>query len=106
MRTYLGTLNVRNAGRAPFTVREAGWIAGDGTRLPARLPSEGLTLMRGGPEVQGTASASKLVQITKDNRGLKRVYVTLVGESHPRIFPVDSGWRTELIEVDRKGGAF
>jgi len=50
MRTFRADLRIHNAGRAPFTVDRAGWVAGDGHELEARLPASGRTLTRGGPD--------------------------------------------------------
>jgi hypothetical protein len=102
---YDADLLIHAAGRATFTVREAGWIFADGHEIAAELPTEGRTLSLGGPELRGSSSASTIAKEMRERRGLVQVYVTIVGRDKRFTFPATNEWRVRITEADRKSGA-
>lgn len=104
-RSYNAVIFVHAVGRSQLTVREAGWIAADGHEVKGHLRGE-RTLTVGGPELEATADAKKLMEVTRQNRGLSKVYVTIVGRDKRFTFPIDNTWRGELIEAVDKYGSY
>lgn len=95
--TYSAVIRLHNAGRVRFTVKEAGWVAGDGERLAAHLPPD-LTLEPGGPEFEAFTGARELLAFTSEHRGLSWAYVQLAGKDKPHRRRIDNDWRELLRE--------
>ena len=102
-----GVIWIHNASRVPFTVREAGWTASDGATVEARFDSgHNRTLVQGGPELRGNAGASKLMELTREHRGIVSVYVTIVGRDKPHTFRMTNEWRQLLAKAAGEEGVY
>lgn len=88
-------------GRASFTLREVGWVAGDGEERECRLGAD-RTARPGGPELRAPISVSTLRKLMHEHRGLSHVYVLLVGDKERRRIRVTNEWRVQINEASAK----
>jgi hypothetical protein len=90
---------VHNSGQTQFTVNEAGWEAGDGTRLAGDFGDATRTLAPGGPELLVTKSATEVVALHDQHSGVTHLFVVLAGADEPYRKRVPETWIGKVREV-------